>query len=146
MSQPASEINIQTAQTLDTMLHQILNVALVAIEAEAGSLMLVDDKRGILQIKARLGKPRPGRRTEPVYRIGERGIAGWVVQNRQAYLCDDVDDDPFFTPTGDEILAVGAERDSGDIVRMTIQTLDDLELTQVQTADIASGSVTRKCE
>ena len=68
----ATEIKIETSQTLDAMLHQILNKALVAIEAEAGSLMLVANKRGILQIKARLGKPRPGRMTEPVYKIDEK--------------------------------------------------------------------------
>ena len=96
MSQEGAEIKIETTQTLDTMLHQILNEALVAIGAEAGSLMLVDNKRGILQIKARLGKPRAGRKTEPVYKIGENSIAGWVAENRRSYLCPDVENDPFF--------------------------------------------------
>jgi hypothetical protein len=50
------EIKIETTQTLDTMLHQILNQALVAIGAKAGSQMLVDARQGILQIKARLGR------------------------------------------------------------------------------------------
>ena len=95
----ATQIKIETSQTLDTMLHQILNQALVAIGAEAGSLMTVANKRGILQIKARLGKPRPGRKTEPVYRIGDKGIVGWVVQNKRAYLCEDIDTDPIFTPS-----------------------------------------------
>ncbi len=92
-------ISVETRQTLDTMLHQILNQALVAIQAEAGSLMLLDQKRGILQIKARLGKPRPARKTEPVYRTDQRGIASWVVQNRESYICNDVDDDEIFSPS-----------------------------------------------
>jgi signal transduction histidine kinase len=97
MNHETGKITIETAQTLDSMLHQILNQALVAISAEAGSLMLVNSKRGVLQIKARLGKPRRGRRTEPEYKIGEKGIASWVVQKRQSYLCSDVEKDPVFT-------------------------------------------------
>lgn len=92
-------IEIETSQTLDAMLHQILNQALVAVNAEAGSLMMVANKRGILQIKARLGKPRPGRKTEPVYKISDKGIAGWVVLNREAYLCGDIENDTIFTPS-----------------------------------------------
>lgn len=91
------KIEVETTQTLDTMLHQILNMALVAAEAEAGSIMLVDHRRGILQIKARLGKPRGGRKHEPVYRISDNTIASWVVQNKKSYLCPDIDEDKFFT-------------------------------------------------
>ena len=99
------EITIEKNQTLDTMLHQVLNQALVAIGAEAGSLMLVAKTQGILQIKARLGKPRPGRKTEAVYSISDKSVAGsksiasWVVQNKQSYLCPDVEKDALFAPS-----------------------------------------------
>jgi len=93
------EITIETTQTLDTMLHQVLNQALVAIDADAGSLMLVDNKQGILQIKARLGKPQPRRKIERVFKIDDKSIAGGVVQNKQSYLCSDVDNDTFFVPS-----------------------------------------------
>src|SRR5947209_2782058 len=99
MTKETPEIIIERTQTLDAMLHQVLNQALVTIEAEAGSLMLVANKQGILQIKARLGKPRPGRKDEPVYKIGDESIAGWVVQNKQSYLCSDVEKDSFFIPS-----------------------------------------------
>ncbi len=100
-SQDTSELSIEldTNQTLDTMLLQVLNSALVTIGAEAGSLMLVANKRGILQIKARLGKPRQGRKREQVYKIADNSVASWVVQNRRPYLCPDVDTDPFFAPS-----------------------------------------------
>jgi len=93
------EITIETTQTLDTMLHQVLNQALVAINADAGSLMLVDNKQGILQIKARLGKPQPRRKIERVFKIDDKSIAGWVVQNKQSYLCSDIERDLFFVPS-----------------------------------------------
>lgn len=93
------EITIETTQTLDTMLHQVLNQALVAINADAGSLMLVDNKKGILQIKARLGKPQPKRKFERVFKIDDKSIAGWVVQHKHPYLCLDIDNAPFFVPS-----------------------------------------------
>ncbi|MEW5987526.1 MAG: GAF domain-containing protein, partial [Chloroflexota bacterium] len=99
MAEEGVEITIEKTQTLDTMLHLILNQALVAIGAEAGSLMLVDNRQGILQIKARLGKPRPGRKTERVFKIDDKSVGGWVVQNRRSYLCPDVEQDPFFSPS-----------------------------------------------
>lgn len=99
MTKQTSEIMIETTQTLDSMLHQILNQALVAIGADGGSLMLADSKQRILQIKARLGKPRPGRKTEPIYPIGEGSIAGWVAHSKKSYLCLDIEDDPHFEPS-----------------------------------------------
>lgn len=93
------EIMIERTQTLDTMLHQVLNQALVAINADAGSLMLVDNRQGILQIKARLGKPQPRRKIERIFRIDDNSVVSWVVKNKKSYLCTDVDDDPFFVPS-----------------------------------------------
>ena len=66
MTRQFQPVDVETTQPLDTMLHQILNQALVAIDAKAGSLMLVAEKQKILQIKARLGPPRSGRVAERV--------------------------------------------------------------------------------
>jgi signal transduction histidine kinase len=96
------KIELEKSQTLDAMLHQILNQALVTIGAEAGSLMLVANKQGILQIKARLGKPQPGRTTERVFRIDEKSIASWVVNHKQSRLCSDVTKDDLFSPPRDD--------------------------------------------
>lgn len=92
-------IKIETKQTLDSLLHQVLNQALVAVEADGGSLMLVDEKQRILQIKARLGSPRPGRRAETVFKINATpGIAPLVVRSMTSYLCPDVEVDSNFAP------------------------------------------------
>jgi signal transduction histidine kinase/CheY-like chemotaxis protein len=108
MEDEIAPIVIETTQTLDTMLHQILNQALVAIGANAGSLMLVDVKQGILQIKARLGAPQPGRKSERVFRIDDNSIAGHVVRTRSSYLCSSVDTDIHFLPSrsGDNFASV----------------------------------------
>jgi signal transduction histidine kinase len=99
MTKKEFNITLERTQTLDTMLADILNQSLVAVEAEAGSLMLVAEKRKILQIKARLGKPQPRRKTSPVYKIDDKGIASWVVNHKQPYLCNDVSIDINFLPS-----------------------------------------------
>jgi len=93
-----SNFEIDANQTLDSLAHQVLNAALVRIRAGAGSLMVVDHDEQILQVKARLGPPRPARRVERVFRIGE-GIAGTVAKTGQAYLCSDVSLEPAFEPS-----------------------------------------------
>jgi signal transduction histidine kinase/CheY-like chemotaxis protein len=89
-------INIDTAQTLDATLHQILNQALVLVGTDAGSLMLVDTDQGILQVKARLGKPRPKREAELTYQLKDNTIASLVARTGKSYLCNDVESDTHF--------------------------------------------------
>ena len=95
------EIEINKNQTLDAMLHQILNQALVAIEADAGSLMLVDNDQKLLQIKARLGKPRKGRKIEPVFELDHSSVAGHVALTCKPYVCSDIHNpkEEFFRPS-----------------------------------------------
>lgn len=99
MSRQFEPIEFETTQPLDMMLHQILNQALVAIDAKAGSLMLVAEKQRILQIKARLGLPRSGRVSERVLSVDNSSIASWVVRHKKSYLCADVVSDDNFLPS-----------------------------------------------
>lgn len=92
-------IQLEKTQTLDDMLHQVLNQALVAVEAEAGSLMLVNSDHGIMQIKARLGPPRPNRNKEVVFDIRGNSVAAEVVRSKRHYLCPDVEQDKHFAPS-----------------------------------------------
>lgn len=96
MVESPMKLHIKSTQTLDAMLHSVLNQALVMIEATAGSLMLVDSKQGILQIKARLGVPRAGRLDERVFRIDDRSIASTVARERRSHICANIESDPLF--------------------------------------------------
>jgi signal transduction histidine kinase len=89
-------IEIDKSLSLDALLQQVLNRALVAINAKSGSLMLVDHEREILEIKARLGVPISTRRTEPVFAIGDSSIAGLVARTGKPYLCTDAEHDKHF--------------------------------------------------
>ncbi|MBN1656301.1 MAG: GAF domain-containing protein, partial [Deltaproteobacteria bacterium] len=68
-------------------------------KGHAGSLMLVDRREGILQIKARLGQPRETRKSEPVFRVDDKSIAGYVASTGASYLCTDVGQDSKFRPS-----------------------------------------------
>lgn len=98
MNQSTETVAIEVDQTLDTLLHQILNQALVKVGADGGSLMLVDNFQDVLQIKARLGPPRRDRKSEVVFKIGGPGIASRVATTKTSYLCPDVAKDPVFVP------------------------------------------------
>jgi signal transduction histidine kinase/CheY-like chemotaxis protein len=150
-------IEINKNQTLDAMLHQILNQALVEIRAEAGSLMLVDNDQKLLQIKARLGKPREGRKSEPVFKLDHSSVAGHAAITRKPYVCKDINDpnERFFRPSrtgtnfssiisvpvvfGDETIAV-INADAQEPNHFTDKNLKDL----LQVADDASGPISEK--
>lgn len=97
MSRISKSTAIDTNQTLDSLVLQVLNTALVACDAKSGSLMMVDNKRGVLQIKARLGTPKAGRTNEPIFFAGDSSIAGWVAKHKKPYLCKDVAKDHHFS-------------------------------------------------
>jgi signal transduction histidine kinase len=96
MTKTIPTIEIDKTMPLDTLLHHVLNRALVAIRAKSGSLMLIDHEHQILQIKARLGEPRIARETEPVFAVGDSSIAGLVALTGKPYLCRDVEQDEHF--------------------------------------------------
>jgi GAF domain-containing protein len=88
-----ADFSLETTQTLDELFHQILNQALVIVAAESGSLMLVDRGEGILQIKARLGKPRKERKSEVVFTLDTESNASWVARTGQSRLIYDTQHD-----------------------------------------------------
>ncbi len=152
---PHANFTIETTQTLDIILHQILNHALVVVNATGGSLMVVDNNQGILQIKARLGAPRPGRKNEVVYKTDEDSIAAWVVRSKKPYNCPNVEKDPHFAPSrsgknfssllavpiiyGDEVLAII----NADSPKENFFTQNDLEQMESIATRVAEPIATR---
>lgn len=85
---------------LDELLELVLSAATDLLEAEAGSLMIVDQAKGDLIIELTSG----GSDTDVV---GSRippgqGIAGWALEHREPVLVDDPDSDPRFFRDVDE--------------------------------------------
>ncbi len=87
-------MKIETNLPLESLLNLILNHALSSIGAKAGSLMTVNRRRGILQIRSRLGIPKEGRRGEPEYDINSNSIASQAVKNKQWVVKNDLSIEP----------------------------------------------------
>lgn len=86
---------------LEQMLNRILTDAVNLVRARDGSLML--ESEGELRFYARFGSLSEGQE-ERTFRPGE-GVAGWVAQEGEPYVCRDTRKDPHFIDivTGDPI-------------------------------------------
>ncbi len=79
----------------DDLLRRLLERVRESLRAEEGSIVLLGTRRE---------PPRAISTTEEEHAdlqtLLERGLAGWVIQNRQGVLLGDVDQDPRWLPTG----------------------------------------------
>ncbi len=87
-------MKIETNLPLESLLNLILNYALSSIGANAGSLMTVNNRRGILQIRTRLGTPKKGRKGEPEYELNGVSIASQCVKTKKAIVNNDFFGEP----------------------------------------------------
>lgn len=85
---------VDSTRNLEEILHTILDKAISVVNGEAGSIMLLDEGRGELTIKAARGLTREAVRHAGI-RLGE-GIAGWVAQHGEPLLLLDPTSDPRF--------------------------------------------------
>lgn len=88
--------DVDTAIDLQEVLDKILARAVALVRARDGTLMLADEK-GELRFRARFGGTLPSGKVERTFKPGE-GVAGWVAQNRQPYICYDTKTDKRFVP------------------------------------------------
>ena len=80
------EVSEKIINTLDlrTVLNRIVKLAVETLQADTGSLMLLDEKKQRLNIKASLGLKKEIAQRASV-KVGER-IAGWVAQHQKPLL------------------------------------------------------------
>ncbi|MBI5964341.1 MAG: GAF domain-containing protein [Chloroflexi bacterium] len=86
---------VSSSLDLDRALNRTLSLLNDAIGAEQGTILLLNADDGLLHYRAGYGylsgQPNPGGRGFTL-KVGE-GLAGWVVQNREAVLIDDLHQD-----------------------------------------------------
>jgi len=87
---------------LDPLLDTIMELGMKAMDAEGCSVLLIDEKERKLQFVAASGAKKEEIKKLSLD-IGE-GVAGWVVQNDQPLLIEDVSNDARFSKRVDEIL------------------------------------------
>ena len=80
---------------LDQIMDRTLRIVSEAVGALHGSIMLMDSEKGVLVIRAILGRDRPLPPSGESTPFGPgKGLAGWVYQHCQALLIDDAAQDP----------------------------------------------------
>jgi GAF domain-containing protein len=93
--------NIHVDTNVYELINRILSLAMEAVGAENGTLMLLDEETSELVFVAVIGDARDQLMH---YRLPKDvGIAGWVVKNKEARLVENVASDPHFTPMVDRI-------------------------------------------
>ncbi|MCJ7435525.1 MAG: GAF domain-containing protein [Anaerolineales bacterium] len=90
-------VEVSSSLDLDRALNRTLSLLNEAISAEQGTIMLVNAEDNLLHYRAGFGylseKGDDETSRNSTLNIGE-GLAGWVVQNREAVLINDLHEDP----------------------------------------------------
>ncbi|MEW5692865.1 MAG: GAF domain-containing protein [Candidatus Hydrogenedentota bacterium] len=86
---------INSSPSLEETLALILSKTVGLVNADNGSIMLVDEENGVLRLMAKFGKREKEMTKDLVLRIGE-GIAGWVAKTGRARITEDVSKDPMY--------------------------------------------------
>ena len=79
---------------VNALLVYILESAMRLVECESSSILLVNKADNMLRFEVALGPKGVEAKGIPVSRVGS--IAGWVVENNQSLVIDDVSTDPRF--------------------------------------------------
>jgi sigma-B regulation protein RsbU (phosphoserine phosphatase) len=91
---------LNSTLNLDELLNLVLELSARIMEAQASSLLLVDEKSGKLKLHVSPEQRAEGKR-ELELKLGE-GIAGWVAEHIQPVVSNRVKDDPRYCPELEE--------------------------------------------
>jgi serine phosphatase RsbU (regulator of sigma subunit) len=91
---------LNSTLNLDELLDLVLDLSARIMEAQASSLLLVDEKSGKLKLHISPEERAEGKR-ELELKMGE-GIAGWVAEHIQPVVSNRVKDDPRYCPELEE--------------------------------------------
>ncbi|MGB2981121.1 MAG: GAF domain-containing protein, partial [Candidatus Zixiibacteriota bacterium] len=85
---------------LDELLDLVLNLSTRIMEAQASSLLLIDEKSGKLRLHVSPEEKAEGKKRLEL-KMGE-GIAGWVAEHIQPVISNRVKEDPRYCPELEE--------------------------------------------
>jgi len=113
----------------DTVMQQILSATRQAFQAPEGSIMIRDRKSGELVFSITSSGEEGGQlRLKGVRLEPGQGIAGWVVENDQSVLVEDVRTDPRWFPGVDEISGFGTRSLMGAPLKRRGEIIGVLEI------------------
>ena len=113
---------VSSSLDLDRALNRTLALLNEAVRAEQGTIMLLNPDDNLLHYRVGFGyvsDRSSGEQRGFTLRVGE-GLAGWVVQNREAALVDDLRQDPRW------VSAAGSSREHRSAVVTPLMVADDV--------------------
>lgn len=94
--------SVTASLDLDEVLQRITERTIYSLEVEAASLALLDEKTGELEFRVASGR---GAEQIVGFRLMKgQGLAGWVVEHKEAVFVSDVQSDPRFNSQMDELI------------------------------------------
>lgn len=94
---------INSTLDLDALLTMIMEIIKQVLNAESGSLLLIDESGGELLFRIALGPKQKELKEKARLKLG-KGIAGWVAAHGEPLRISDVSQDKRFDPSMDETL------------------------------------------
>ncbi len=94
-------IIINSTLDLDEVINLVMEKAQAVMDAEASSVMLINEKTGLLECEVALGEVGSQVKEKIMLKMGE-GIAGWVAQTGEPVIVPDAPSDPRFARQIDE--------------------------------------------
>ena len=94
---------VASALDLRTALYKLLFASIKSVECERGSIIVVDDNLKLVDSAIVYdGQQTPGSTTQQLRATVDRGLAGWVVQHREAVLITDTSKDERWLKRADD--------------------------------------------
>jgi D-sedoheptulose 7-phosphate isomerase len=114
-------ISMEFAEKFDmhNLLRRILQLTLQSVGAASGSIVVLDDGGNVVEGALAYAGQLQEKEKEDLTDVVEHGLAGWVVENRQAALVENTGDDPRWLKRGWEQQDVTSSRSALSVPLMT---------------------------
>ena len=131
--------SVTASLDLDEVLQRITERTIDSLEVETASLALLDEKTGELEFRVASG--RGAERIVGLRMKKGQGLAGWVVDNREAVFVPDVQSDLRFDPQMDELFGFSTRVMASVPIQVQDKTIGVIEAINPRGDDLAPEQI-----
>ena len=127
--------SVTASLDLDEVLQRITERTIDSLEVEAASLALLDEETGELEFRVASG--RGAEQIVGLRLMKGQGLAGWVVDQKEAVFVSDVQSDPRFYPKIDELIGYTTRVMASVPIQVQDKTIGVIEAINPRGGDLA---------
>ena len=131
--------SVTASLDLDEVLQRITERTIDSLEVEAASLALLDEKTGELEFRVASG--RGAEQIVGLRLMKGQGLAGWVVDNKEAVFVSDVQSDPRFYSKVDELIGYTTRVMASVPIQVQDKTIGVIEAINPRRGDLAPEQI-----